>query len=55
MIVSETTPEDHLIVLREFLMDIKAHTMNSSIWVQVNYWRVSSPQADVKLYLSCTV
>ena len=29
--VSETTPKDHLIVLHEFLLGNKAHTMSSSI------------------------
>ena len=29
--MSKTTPKDHLIVLREFPMDNKAHAMSSSI------------------------
>ena len=48
--MSETTPEDHLIVLREFLMGNKAHAVSSSIWAWVNCsW------ASVKLHLSCTI
>ena len=55
--MSETTPKDHPIILCEFLVGNKAHTMSSSIQVQVNCskvrencWRVS-----VKLHLCYTV
>ena len=48
--MSETTPEDHLIVLREFLTGNKAHATSSSIRARVNCFRASD-----KLHLSCTV
>ena len=47
--MSETTPEDHLIILYEFLAGNKVHATSSSIQVQVN-----CSQASVKLHLSCT-
>ena len=50
IIVSKATPEDHLIILCEFLAGNKAHATSSSIRVQVNCSR-----ASVKLHLSCTV
>ena len=48
--MSETAPKDHGIILCELLMGNKAHTMSSSIQVQVN-----CSQASVKLHLSCTM
>ena len=48
--MSETTPEDHLIILCEFFVGNKAHTTSSSIRVQVN-----CSKASVKLHLSYTV
>ena len=55
--MSETTPEDYLIILCEFLVDNKVHAMSSSIQVQVNCSkvRVNCLRASVKLHLSCTV
>ena len=50
MTVSKTTPKDHLIVLHEFLEGNKAHTMSSSIRMQVNCSQVSA-----KLHMSCSV
>ena len=47
IILSGTTPEDHLIILCVFLEGNKAHTTSSSIQVQVNWsW------ASIKLHLS---
>ena len=48
--MSETTPKDHLIILREFLVGNKARATSSSIRARVN-----CSQASVKLHLSCTV
>ena len=55
--MSETTPEDHLAILCEFLVGNKAHDTSSSIQVQVNWSRVqvNQSQASVKLHLSRTV
>ena len=55
--MSETTPEDYLIILCEFLVDNKVHVTSSSIRVQGNcpkVW-VNCMRASVKLHLSCTV
>ena len=53
----KTTPEDQLIILSEFLMGNEAHTMSSSIQVQMNFLRVqvNCSRASVKLHLSCTI
>ena len=48
--MSEITPKDHLVVLREFLAGNKAQAMSNSIRARVNCLL-----ASVKLYLSCTV
>ena len=48
--MSKTTPEDHLIILRELLAGNKTLAMSSSIRARVNCSHVS-----VKLHLSCTV
>ena len=55
--MSETTPEDHLIILREFLAGNKILAMSSSIRAQVNGSRVqvNCSCTSVKLHLSCTV
>ena len=55
--MSETTPEDHLIILRELLVDNKTLAMSSSIWARVNgsRARVNCLRTNVKLHLSCTV
>ena len=42
--MSETTPKDHLIILREFLTGNKAHATSSSIQARVN-----CSQASVKV------
>ena len=57
VIISETTPKDHLIILREFLMGNKTLAMSSSIRAQLNCSRVrvNYSRASVKLHLSCTV
>ena len=50
-------PENHLIILHEFLMGNKAHTTSSPIQAEVNYLKVlvNSSQSSVKLHLSRTV
>ena len=48
--MSNTTPEDYLIILHKFLAGNKAHATSNSIRAQVN-----CSQANVKLHLSCTV
>ena len=55
--MSETTPEDLLIILREFLAGNKAHAKSDSIRAQVNCSRVrvNCSRASVNLHLSCTV
>ena len=55
--MSETPPEDHLIIFREFLTGNKAHATSSSIQARVNCLkvRVNCSQASVKLHLSCTI
>ena len=55
--MSEKTPEDHLIILREFLVGNKTLTTSSSIRARVNCSRVwvNCLCASVKLHLSCTV
>ena len=55
--MSETTPKDHTIILREFLVGNKAHATSSSIRAQVNCSRVrvNCSRASVKLHLNCTV
>ena len=55
--MSETTPEDHLIILCEFPAGNKAHATSSSIRAQVNYSRVrvNCSRVSVKLHLSCTI
>ena len=55
--MSETTPEDHLIILREFLAGNESHATSSSIRAQVNCSRVrvNCFRVSVKLRLSCTV
>ena len=55
--MSETTLEDHLIILHEFLAGNKSFAMSSSIQAQVNCSRVrvNCSQVSVKLHLSCTV
>ena len=55
--MSETTPEDHLIILCEFLAGNKTLAMNRSIQAQVNCSRVqvNCSRASVKLHLNCTV
>ena len=45
--MSETTPEDHLIILHEFLAGNKAHATSRA--------RVNCSRVSVKLHLSCTV
>ena len=55
--MSETTPKDPLIILCEFLVGNKAHSMSSSVRAQVNCSRVriNCSPVNVKLHLSCTV
>ena len=55
--MSETTPEDHLIILRELLAGNKTLATSSSIQAQVNGSRVqvNCTLASVKLHLSCTI
>ena len=48
--MSETTPEDHLIILRELLAGNKTLVTSNSIQARVNCSRMS-----VKLHLSCTI
>ena len=48
--MSETTPEYHLITLREFIVGNKILATSSSIRARVNCSR-----ASVKLHLSCTI
>ena len=53
----ETTPEDNLIILREFLAGSKTFDMSSSIRAWVNYSRVwvNCSCVSIKLHLSCTI
>ena len=55
--MSETTSEDHLIILCEFLTGNKTLDTSSSIQAQVNCLRVrvNYSSASIKLHLSCTV
>ena len=55
--MSETTPEDHLIILRELLAGNKTLAMSTSIRAQVNgsRVRVNCSCMSVKLHLSYTV
>ena len=55
--MSETTPEDHLIILHEFLTGNKTLAKSSSIraWVNCSRVQVNCSRASVKLHLSCTV
>ena len=55
--MSETTPEDHLIILHELLVDNKTLVTSNSIQAQVNGSRVqvNCSHTSVKLHLSCTV
>ena len=55
--MSETTPEDHLIILRELLTGNKTLATSSSIrsWVNGLRVQVNCSSASVKLHLSCTV
>ena len=48
--MSETTPEDHLIILRELFVGNKTLVTSNSIQARANGSRTS-----VKLHLSCTV
>ena len=48
--MSEITPEDHQIILHEFLMGNNAHAMSSYIQIRVNCLRASVK----KLHLSST-
>ena len=55
--MSETTPEDHLIILRELLAGNKTLVTSNSIQARVNGSRVqvNCSRTSVKLHLSCTV
>ena len=55
--MSETTPEDHLIILHEFFVGDKTLATSSSIRALVNCSRVrvNCSHTSVKLHLSCTV
>ena len=55
--MSETTPQDHLIILRELLAGNKTLATSSSIWARVKGLRVriNCSHASVKLHLSWTV
>ena len=55
--MSEITPEDHLIILRELLTGNKTLATSSSIQARVNGSRVwvNCSHVSVKLHLSCTV
>ena len=55
--MSETTPKDHLIILRELLTGNKTLASSSSIRARVNgsRVRVNCSRTSVKLHLSCTV
>ena len=55
--MSETTPKDHLIILREFLAGNKTLAMSSSIRARVNYSRVrvNCSCTSIKLHLNCTI
>ena len=55
--MSETTPEDHLIILRKLITGNKTLAISSSIRARVNGLRVqvNCSRASVKLHLSCTI
>ena len=55
--ISETTPEDHVIILCELLAGNKTLATSSSIWARVNGSRVqiNCSRVNVKLHLSCTI
>ena len=55
--MSETIPEDHLIILRELLAGNKTLITSNSIQARVNGSRVqvNCSRTSVKLHLSCTV
>ena len=55
--MSETTLEDHPIILCEFLAGNKTLAKSSSIraWVNCSRVRVNCSRVSVKLHLSCTV
>ena len=55
--MSETSPKDHLIILRELLADNKTLATSSSIRARVNgsRVRVNCSRVSVKLHLSCTI
>ena len=55
--VSETNPQDHQIILCEFLMGNKANASSSFVWVQIKCSKgwVNCSRASVKLQLSCTI
>ena len=55
--MSETIPEDHLIILRELLAGNKTLTTSNSIQARANGSRVqvNYSHTSVKLYLSCTI
>ena len=55
--MSETTPEDHLIILCELLAGNKTLVTSNSIQARVNgsRVRVNCSRTSVKLHLSCTV
>ena len=56
--MSETTPEDHLIILRELLAGNKTLVASNSIQARVNGSRVrvnNCSRTSVKLHLSSTV
>ena len=55
--MSETTPEDHLIILRELVAGNKTLVTSNCIQARVNGSRVqvNCSCTSVKLHLSCTV
>ena len=55
--MSETTPEDHLIILHELLVGNKTLVTSNSIQARVNGSRVqvNCSRTSVKLHLNCTV